>query len=128
MRDPGGRTALGDQRADQVIIALAPTFRRERITPRCKCGEGIAGEIAGSLFDPYVTTKTTGSGLGLAIVKKIVDEHGGIVWAENTKQGGARFVVRLPILSPDKDSPRSEKMAQIESESLTQTANMKVMP
>jgi nitrogen fixation/metabolism regulation signal transduction histidine kinase len=91
-------------------------------------GEGIAGEIAGSLFDPYVTTKTTGSGLGLAIVKKIVDEHGGIVWAENTKQGGARFVVRLPILSPDKDSPRSEKMAQIESESLTQTTNMKVMP
>ena len=60
-------------------------------------GNGIAPDIAANLFDPYVTTKTTGSGLGLAIVQKIVDEHGGRVRAENREQGGAVFVVRLPI-------------------------------
>jgi PAS domain S-box-containing protein len=59
-------------------------------------GDGIADEVADNLFDPYVTTKTTGGGLGLAIVKKIVDEHSGIIWVENTNHGGARFVVRLP--------------------------------
>ncbi|MCP4186174.1 MAG: HAMP domain-containing protein [Gammaproteobacteria bacterium] len=63
-------------------------------------GEGIADEIAENLFEPYVTTKTTGSGLGLAIVQKIVDEHGGVVWVEKSQSGGARFIVRLPLLPP----------------------------
>ena len=51
------------------------------------------------MFDPYVSTKATGSGLGLAIVQKIVDEHGGLVWVDEAKQGGARFIVRLPLLT-----------------------------
>ena len=62
-------------------------------------GDGIAPEIADNLFDPYVSTKATGSGLGLAIVQKIVDEHGGLVWVDKAKQGGARFIVRLPLLA-----------------------------
>jgi nitrogen fixation/metabolism regulation signal transduction histidine kinase len=49
-----------------------------------------------SLFDPYVTTKTSGSGLGLAIVKKIVEEHAGRVFANNTAEGGARITLHLP--------------------------------
>jgi signal transduction histidine kinase len=34
--------------------------------------------------------------LGLAIVKKIIEEHGGIISAENV-DGGARLLVRLPV-------------------------------
>ena len=60
-------------------------------------GKGIAAEVADNLFDPYVTTKTSGSGLGLAIVQKIVDEHGGSVRVENSRRGGAKFTVRLPV-------------------------------
>jgi len=61
-------------------------------------GSGIKDEVMDTLFEPYVTAKKTGSGLGLAIVKKIVDEHSGLVWAENSEAGGARFVVRLPMM------------------------------
>ena len=61
-------------------------------------GSGIKEEIMDTLFEPYVTAKKTGSGLGLAIVKKIVDEHNGLVWAENSEAGGARFVIRLPVM------------------------------
>jgi nitrogen fixation/metabolism regulation signal transduction histidine kinase len=59
-------------------------------------GGGIDEGLLGTLFDPYVTTKTKGTGLGLAIVKKIIEEHGGIIWAENV-DGGARLVARLPM-------------------------------
>ena len=72
-------------------------------------GAGIADEIADSLFEPYVTTKTSGSGLGLAIVKKIVDEHGGMVWTEKGSQGGARFIVRLPLISQMNDETSADE-------------------
>jgi signal transduction histidine kinase len=37
-----------------------------------------------------------GAGLGLAISRKIVEQHGGRIWAEAAALGGARFVVELP--------------------------------
>jgi len=58
-------------------------------------GPGFTEELLGTAFDPYVTTKAKGTGLGLAIVKKIIEEHGGIIWAENADRG-ARIVARLP--------------------------------
>lgn len=60
-------------------------------------GTGFDEDLLGRIFDPYVTTKTKGTGLGLAIVKKIIEEHGGIILAENVDGGGARLVARLPI-------------------------------
>jgi len=62
-------------------------------------GPGIPAELMGKVFEPYVTTKPKGSGLGLAIVKKIVEEHGGIISAENVAEGGAQLTVRLPLAS-----------------------------
>lgn len=38
-----------------------------------------------------------GSGLGLAISKQLVEAHGGRIWAENDPNGGAIFVIRLPL-------------------------------
>lgn len=60
-------------------------------------GPGIAEEMFDQLFEPYVTTKPKGSGLGLAIVKKIVEEHGGMIFAENAETGGASIIIRLPV-------------------------------
>ncbi len=60
-------------------------------------GAGIPEEIIDHIFDPGVTTKGRGSGLGLAIVKKIVEEHGGVIFAKNRPAGGASFVIRLPV-------------------------------
>lgn len=60
-------------------------------------GSGIADDMFDQLFEPYVTTKPKGSGLGLAIVKKIVEEHGGMIFAENAKNYGASIIIRLPV-------------------------------
>ena len=66
-------------------------------------GKGLPNQLADRLFEPYISSKPKGGGLGLAIVKKIVEEHGGIVWAENragtqAEVRGARIVIRLPAL------------------------------
>ena len=54
-----------------------------------------------NVFEPYISTKPKGSGLGLAIVKKIVEEHGGIIMAENLQSGGALIRIRLQLLIED---------------------------
>jgi nitrogen fixation/metabolism regulation signal transduction histidine kinase len=66
-------------------------------------GRGLPENMAEDIFNPQVTTKTRGSGLGLAIVKKIVEEHGGVVWAENEPQGGATVVMQFPVVSVDSE-------------------------
>lgn len=62
-------------------------------------GGGFADGIIEQVFEPYVTTKPRGTGLGLAIVRKIVEEHGGVVYARNNRRGGATVSVRLPAKS-----------------------------
>ncbi|MCF6254948.1 MAG: ATP-binding protein [Gammaproteobacteria bacterium] len=64
-------------------------------------GPGIPPDMLENLFEPYVTNKPKGSGLGLAVVKRIVEEHNGLLYAENRTEGGARIVIRLPALKID---------------------------
>jgi nitrogen fixation/metabolism regulation signal transduction histidine kinase len=59
-------------------------------------GPGFEAHLLERLFEPYVTTKAKGTGLGLAIVKKIIEEHGGMIAAENTGEG-ALIRIRLPV-------------------------------
>jgi nitrogen fixation/metabolism regulation signal transduction histidine kinase len=60
-------------------------------------GPGFQRDLIGTVFDPYVTSKSKGTGLGLAIVKKIVEEHGGRIEADNRRMGGARVRILLPL-------------------------------
>lgn len=60
-------------------------------------GPGLAPEVAARLFQPFVTTKAEGMGVGLSICRKIVEGHGGKMWAGNDPAGGARFHFTLPV-------------------------------
>ncbi len=60
-------------------------------------GTGIPQEILSRIFDPFFTTKEEGkgTGLGLSISYRIIQDHGGRIWVENRKRGGATFIVEL---------------------------------
>ncbi|GAC1618138.1 MAG: hypothetical protein NVS9B13_05680 [Candidatus Acidiferrum sp.] len=60
-------------------------------------GAGIPQGVRDKLFQPFFTTKANGTGLGLAVVQKIVVQHGGKVEGRNRTDGGAAFIVTLPI-------------------------------
>jgi signal transduction histidine kinase len=60
-------------------------------------GPGIAPEIRGQLFQPFVSAgKRNGLGLGLALTRQTVMDHGGDLWVESEPGQGARFRFRLP--------------------------------
>jgi signal transduction histidine kinase len=61
-------------------------------------GPGLSGELAESLFRPFVTTKPEGVGLGLAVAQQVAISHGGDVrW---TREGNCtRFWLRLPLVA-----------------------------
>lgn len=65
-------------------------------------GKGIAAKDLPYIFDRFYRTDesrnsaTGGSGIGLSIVKKIVEDHGGSIWATSKENAGTtmHFVIR----------------------------------
>jgi histidine kinase len=51
------------------------------------------------VFDPFYTTKPIGkgTGLGLSAVYGVVQDHQGQITCHNKPEGGAVFVLRLPV-------------------------------
>lgn len=62
-------------------------------------GPGLEGQSLETLQEPFHTTRASGEGmgLGLSISAGIVREHDGQMRAETSGQGGARFIVELPL-------------------------------
>ena len=53
-----------------------------------------------ALYERYRGIRQVGTGLGLAIVHRIVERLGGTVEAGHALEGGARFTIRMPLLTP----------------------------
>jgi signal transduction histidine kinase len=68
-------------------------------------GPGIPEGELDSIFEAFVQSSRTrsgagGTGLGLAICRNIMRAHGGSIEAVNHAEGGAHFVIRLPVWTP----------------------------
>ncbi|HUI75091.1 MAG TPA: ATP-binding protein [Candidatus Acidoferrum sp.] len=74
-------------------------------------GPGITAAAAKKLFRPFFTTKSKGTGLGLAVVQKIIVQHGGQVEARNRPEGGAAFIVTLPVCQRTREAVESKQVA-----------------
>jgi two-component system, OmpR family, sensor histidine kinase BaeS len=87
---PGGTVSLvvnSDSRLARLEVADTgpgvPPEERERVFER--------------FFRGSLGRRASGSGIGLAVVKDLVEAHGGAVSLEPSRQGGARFVVVIPL-------------------------------
>lgn len=91
MHRPGKRALAWLARADtpprflQIILADS--------------GLGVAPEDEERIFEPFFSTKQPGrgTGLGLAIVASTIENLGGTVWVQRAREGGAAFVILLPL-------------------------------
>ena len=64
-------------------------------------GPGIPPEIAGDIFEPFVSGRENGTGLGLALVSKIITDHGGLIGVESMP-GRTVFRLSLPVAPKEK--------------------------
>jgi len=81
-----------ERHGDFVEISVADT------------GIGIRAEDIPKLFQPFtqldasLARRYQGTGLGLALTKRLVELHGGQIWAESEGEGkGSTFTFTLPL-------------------------------
>ncbi|TVP41176.1 sensor histidine kinase [Candidatus Nitrosocosmicus arcticus] len=71
-------------------------------------GKGISSTIMPKLFGKFITDSDYGTGLGLYITKRLVEAHGGRIWAFNNNDGvGSTFIFSLPRFDDAKDKVHS---------------------
>jgi len=97
----------------QGVVRLALELRqgadgtRRAIIQVRDSGPGIPAEFRERVFERFhqveggITRRYAGTGLGLAIVRDFVQLHGGVVHLDDAPEGGARFVVELPVTAPE---------------------------
>ncbi len=73
------------QNENAVVVAI-----RDR-------GCGIPSPEINRIFEPFFTTKSIGLGMGLAICRRIIQAHGGRIWAANNDDAGATVSFSLPF-------------------------------
>ena len=89
---PGQEVIIGMQRGEAEVILSV-----------CDGGPGLPShdlERASDRFyraDSSVSQAAYGYGLGLYVCRRLVETHGGRIWAENAPDGGAVFAFTLPL-------------------------------
>jgi PAS domain S-box-containing protein len=86
MRDKGGELTIASKRGehDQLLIAVRDL------------GIGLPDNDAERIFEAFFSTKPQGTGMGLSISRRIIESHGGRLWASPNAGRGATFQFTLP--------------------------------
>ena len=74
-------------------------------------GTGITPDEIEKIFQPFYRSsqdlhhQIAGSGIGLSLARFIVEQHNGVIWAENKEKSGTRMHVLLPLLEKPISAP-----------------------
>ncbi len=89
-------------------IAISSVFLQENqevVLTFADTGPGVSPQIIDKIFEPFFTTKAPGegTGLGLSVCYGIVQQHGGKLEVKNSPEGGAVFILTLPLEAPKQE-------------------------
>jgi PAS domain S-box-containing protein len=86
MKDTSGELTVTSRTTEcgQLLISVSDS------------GVGLPAGDSERIFEPFFTTKSQGTGMGLAICRRIVEAHGGRLWASANTGRGATFHFTLP--------------------------------
>ncbi len=91
----------------KTVISVFCKKENDMITLRISDqGPGIPPKEMNKLFREFVRlshSKESGTGLGLYISKKIVENHGGTIYAVNNPNKGVAFIITLPVRNEKKN-------------------------
>jgi signal transduction histidine kinase len=87
MKDTGGDLTIRVKGASDGQIQLSVS----------DVGVGLPVENAERIFDAFFSTKDQGTGMGLSISRRIIESHGGRLWATANSGRGATFHFTVPI-------------------------------
>src|SRR5260370_37598369 len=87
MQDTCGELSIASKRTEdgQLLISVRDT------------GIGLSIDEAERIFEAFFTTKPRGTGMGLSISRRIIESHGGHLWASPNTGRGATFQFTLPV-------------------------------
>jgi PAS domain S-box-containing protein len=88
--------AMADQEPREVTLSTRALDDETIEIAVADVGPGIPYEIAGRLFESFVSSKHDGMGLGLSISRSIIEAHEGQLKAEPNPAGGTIFRFTLP--------------------------------
>lgn len=91
--------AMKDSATRELLVETSATSDGMVRVDVADTGVGISEDVAGRLFQPFVTSKANGMGIGLSISKRIVEAHGGQIAAARNSSGGTTFTFTLPVQS-----------------------------
>jgi len=97
------RAALGGRPQPRLeVLYCRPADGSLRILVQDN-GKGIARDNLNAVFEPFFTSgNPEGFGLGLFISRRIIEHHGGVIYAESEPDRGARMIIELPM-TPEQD-------------------------
>jgi PAS domain S-box-containing protein len=80
----------------ELTITSKRTADAELLVSVSDSGIGLPVGEVDRIFDAFFTTKVQGTGMGLSISRRIIESHGGSLWASANAERGATFQFTLP--------------------------------
>jgi signal transduction histidine kinase len=101
----------------QTITVIVRVQNREAIIEVIDEGTGVPSGDRETIWKAFARAKTAtdaaGSGIGLTIVRDVVAQAGGRTAVDDAPNGGARFIVALPAISPPAAPRVEDKLAEV---------------
>jgi signal transduction histidine kinase len=90
-----GIEAMKDEKGELRVMSKKTEDGQLLVSVR-DSGIGLPDEEPERIFEAFFTTKPQGTGMGLSLSRRIIESHGGRLWATPNMAQGATFQFTLP--------------------------------